>query len=67
MQITKKVNCWGTGSSFRDYLHIDDLGRAFVFALEKWELDKDNSPKYLNGHPIPFLNVVAGLDISIKE
>ena len=63
----KKVTCWGTGSPFREFMHVDDLGRACVFALEKWELDKDNSPKYLNGNPIPFLNVGTGLDISIKE
>ena len=63
----KKVTCWGTGSPFREFLHVDDLGSACVFALEKWELDKDNSPKYLNGNPIPFLNVGTGLDISIKE
>ena len=63
----KKVTCWGTGSPFREFLHVDDLGGACVFALEKWELDKDNSPKYSNGNPIPFLNVGTGLDISIKD
>jgi GDP-L-fucose synthase len=28
------VTCWGTGSPLREFLHVDDLGGACVFALE---------------------------------
>ncbi len=28
------VTCWGTGSPLREFLHVDDLGDACVFALE---------------------------------
>ena len=63
----KTVTCWGTGSPLREFLHVDDLGSACVFVLEKWDLDQENAPKYSNGTPLPFLNVGTGLDISIKE
>ena len=63
----KKVTCWGSGSPLREFLHVDDLGDACVYVLEKWDLDQENSPKYLDGSPLPFLNVGTGLDISIKE
>ena len=63
----KEVVCWGTGSPFREFLHVDDLGNACVFALENWDLDAKNAPKDENGVTLPFLNVGTGLDISIKE
>ena len=28
-----EINCWGTGSAFREFLHADDLGAAVVFVL----------------------------------
>ena len=31
----ESVTCWGTGSPMREFLHVDDLGEACVFALEK--------------------------------
>ena len=63
----KEVICWGSGSPFREFLHVDDLGDACVFALEKWDIDNINSPKDRNGSPLSFLNVGTGMDISIKE
>ena len=32
----ESVTCWGTGSPMREFLHVDDLGEACVFALENW-------------------------------
>ena len=54
----KTVTCWGTGSPLREFLHVDDLGEASVFALEKWK------PKI---EDCQFLNVGTGKDISIKS
>lgn len=58
------VTCWGTGKPRREFMHVDDLGNAVVFVLEKW-----NTP--LNGNKINpnifHLNVGTGKDISIKE
>ena len=55
---SKVVECWGSGSPLREFLHADDLGEASVFALENW------SPK--EGEP-QFLNVGTGTDVSVKQ
>ncbi|MCP9941521.1 GDP-L-fucose synthase [Cyanobium sp. ATX 6E8] len=52
------VTCWGTGTPLREFLHVDDLGEACVFALERWQ----PAPEELQ-----FLNVGTGLDLSIRE
>ena len=63
----KEVICWGTGSPLREFLHVDDLGDACVFALENWDLNAKNAPKDKNKSLLPFLNVGTGLDISIRD
>ena len=35
--IKKEVFCWGTGSALREFLYVDDLGEAVLFALEEWD------------------------------
>ena len=50
------VTCWGTGAPLREFLHVDDLGEACVFVLERWR------PGI--GEP-PFLNVGTGVDLTI--
>ena len=51
------VTCWGTGTPLREFLHVDDLGEACVFALERWR----------PGHQDPaFLNVGTGVDHMIN-
>ena len=52
------VTCWGTGSPLREFLHVDDLGEACVFALEHWS----PAPGELT-----YLNVGTGVDLSIRE
>ncbi len=52
------VTCWGTGSPLREFLHVDDLGEACVFALEKWQPAPD---------ALQFLNVGTGVDLTIRE
>ena len=53
-----QVSCWGTGKPLREFLHVDDLGEACLFALEHW------SP---GPEAISYLNVGTGLDLSIGE
>jgi GDP-L-fucose synthase len=48
------VLLWGTGSPFREFLHVDDLASAIVFSLE-------NKPVH------NLLNVGSSKEISIKE
>jgi GDP-L-fucose synthase len=52
------VTCWGTGTPMREFLHVDDLGEACVFALEHWQPGPDE---------LQFLNVGTGLDLTIRE
>ncbi len=48
------VTLWGTGSPFREFLHVDDLAQATIFALEN-DLGED------------LYNVGFGSDVTIKE
>ena len=50
------VTCWGTGTPLREFLHVDDLGDASVFVLERWQPDLED--------PL-FLNVGTGVDLTI--
>ena len=52
------VVCWGTGTPLREFLHVDDLGEACVFALERWQPSVDQ---------LQHLNVGTGVDLTIRE
>jgi GDP-L-fucose synthase len=52
------VTCWGSALPLREFLHVDDLGEACVFALERWQPSPDE---------LQFLNVGTGVDLSIRE
>ena len=64
----KEVICWGTGSPYREFLHVDDLADACIFVIENWDIkNKLAAPRDVNGDLLTFLNVGTGRDISIKE
>lgn len=48
------VTLWGTGSPRREFLHVDDLARAVLTLLERYE---DRAP----------INVGVGEDVTIRE
>ena len=52
------VTCWGTGAPLREFLHVDDLGEACVFVLERWEPGTEDPS---------FLNVGTGVDLTIQS
>lgn len=52
------VTCWGTGTPLREFLHVDDLGEACVFTLERWQPGAEDPP---------FLNVGTGIDLTIRS
>ena len=54
MNGTAPVELWGTGYPMREFLHVDDLGQAVLFALEN----------KLEEH---LYNVGTGVDLTIKE
>src|ERR1044071_5197226 len=51
---TNQVEVWGTGSAFREFLHVDDLAAACLFLMEHYSDDSH-------------INVGTGVDLSIKE
>ncbi|MCP9791116.1 GDP-L-fucose synthase [Vulcanococcus limneticus Candia 3F8] len=63
----ERVSCWGTGTPLREFLHVDDLGEACVFALEHWDPAAVDAPRADDGQPLTHLNVGTGVDLSIRE
>lgn len=49
-----QVEVWGTGTPLREFLHVDDLAEACLFLMENYNEEQ-------------FVNIGAGIDISIKE
>lgn len=64
---TDCVVCWGSGSPMREFLHVDDLGEACVFALERFSARGKNAIRNNSNDPLCFLNVGTGIDLPIKE
>ena len=58
----KSVEIWGTGKPMREFLHVDDLADACLFALENI-----SAKKLYDECRVSQLNIGSGLDISIKE
>ena len=48
------VTLWGTGSAYREFMHVDDLADAVLFVMDNWK-----SPE--------IINVGTGTDISIRQ
>ena len=63
----ESVTCWGTGSPMREFLHVDDLGDACVFALEQWNASSQVAAVNNLNNPCAFLNVGTGVDITIRD
>jgi nucleoside-diphosphate-sugar epimerase len=60
---TPNVTIWGSGTPKREFLHVDDMATASLFALS---LDKENYAA--NTEPmLSHINVGTGVDISIRE
>jgi len=49
-----EVEVWGTGSAYREFLHVDDLASACLYLMEHYSDDSH-------------INVGTGVDLSIKE
>ena len=61
------VNCWGSGSPYREFMHCDDLGEACVFTLMNWFPEKEYTLNNADNDPLIYLNVGTGIDFSIKD
>jgi len=56
-----KVVLWGSGNPRREFLHVDDLASACIFAFENINADEIYKQK------ISHLNIGLGTDLSISE
>ena len=66
----KKINnvfCWGDGSPLREFLYVDDLAEACIFAIKNLNPNSKNFPKDKNGNPLFWINVGSKKEISIKD
>ena len=67
LEMKESLECWGSGKPRREFMHVDDLAEACIFALEKWDPNKKDAPLGDSGEALTWLNVGTGVDISIKE
>ena len=51
---SEHVELWGSGSPYREFLHVDDLAEACLFLMEKYNENQ-------------FINIGVGEDLTIKE
>ena len=63
----KSIKCWGSGKPKREFMHVDDLAEASIFALERWDPTQKDSPLDIYKEPLTWLNVGTGEDIQIKN
>ena len=61
------IECWGSGNPRREFMHVDDLADASIFALGNWDPQKKDAPLDQSGEPLNWINVGTGIDLSIKE
>ena len=59
----EKVTVWGTGKPLREFLHVDDLAEASIFALE---LDKSVYKENVSEN-FSHINIGSGKEISISD
>ena len=55
------VEVWGTGTSRREFLFVDDLADALVFLMDHFDAGRDPEAEKM------FVNVGVGEDLSIRE
>jgi GDP-L-fucose synthase len=48
------VNLWGTGKPRREFLHVDDLAKAIIVCLDKYDADQQ-------------INIGTGIDLTVAE
>ena len=63
----KKVVCWGSGNPLREFLYVEDLAEACVFALENWKPNYDKYNINNKQNPQCWINVGSEFEITIKE
>ncbi len=57
------VTLWGTGTPYREFLHVDDMAAACVYVMELSRATYDANTHPMEGH----INVGYGSDVTIRE
>ena len=57
----------GYGKSLKEFLYVDDLADACIFALKNWNPKNKEAPKDQKGYPLHWLNVGSDSEISVKH
>jgi GDP-L-fucose synthase len=58
---TKSVIVWGSGSPYREFLHVDDLADACIFLMRSYNVQSDLDLG------LSLINIGTGEDITVKE
>ena len=62
-----EVTCWGSGKPLREFLYVDDLARASIFLLKKWNPVYELSPDELRNTSNSIINIGSEDEITIKD
>ena len=62
-----QVICWGTGDPLREFLYVDDLAEACIFALKNWDITSEDGLLDGTEKKLTWLNVGSGKEISIRN
>jgi len=57
------VRLWGTGTPYREFLHVDDMATASIFVMNLPKIDYDASTRPM----LSLINVGFGSDVTILE
>lgn len=60
------IDIWGTGSVFREFLHVDDLADGLFYLASKYDLPELNTIGELD-QVTYFFNIGSGHDITVNE
>ena len=63
LQNQANVVIWGTGAPKREFLYVDDMAKASIFAMNLPKVQYDQATTPMQGH----LNVGFGNDVTIEE
>jgi GDP-L-fucose synthase len=65
------VSVWGTGAPMREFMYSQDLAEACIYLMETVNINDiinlNQSTTLSDYHPLHFLNIGTGEEISIKE
>ena len=63
----RELTCWGTGKPLREFLFVNDLANACIFALENWDFEKDIFPTDNNKNKLSWINIGSKEEITIFD